>query len=112
MSRSIRKPFGTCVRYRSLKWDRRQANKGVRRAFRNAIRRAADTEYEEFLAPHPYECSDNDVWGWASDGSPHYQFRHLDRAWSRYCLYLLGDRWYRHYGTIWPPAWCAEITRK
>jgi hypothetical protein len=114
MSRSIRKPFGTCVRYRSLKWDRRQANKGVRRAFKNAIRRAADTEYEDFLVPLPYECSHNDVWCWASDGPSHYQFRNLDRSWNRYCLHFLGSYWYARYElySVWPPVWCAEIVRK
>jgi hypothetical protein len=119
MSRSVRRPYSSATNYRSLVVDRRLANKGVRQAFRQALRRAAD-DYEDFLSPHRHflsphrlECSHNNVYAWDCDGLPWYQFDHVDRNWSRHCLCVLGNEHFQYSQYAqWPPKWMLEVTRK
>lgn len=71
MSKSYRKPWGTCVSVKcSAHHDKTVAARLVRRtqdqALRDAIASGAD--WDSFLIPERYECSFNDVWGWGRDG--------------------------------------------
>lgn len=57
----------------SAKDDKRHAHRGERRAQSLALRNEIIAgDFENFLLPHKYECSNNDNWGWDRDGSQHY----------------------------------------
>ena len=112
MSKSYRRPYGTCVNYRSCKWDKQQANRGLRRRINHWIH--SDCQDEEFdLVPHPLECHHNDPWGWARDGRKRPQVPDA-RAWSNHMLCIQGLSGYDRYESykVWPPKWYVEETRK
>ncbi len=73
MGKSYRKPYATVTGSNSAKEDKRLANRSVRRLQDRSLREAED--WEEYLVPHRYEASHNDVWGWQRDGKPrlHYE---------------------------------------
>lgn len=66
MSRSYRKPYTTWYGHCSAKDDKRLAHRGERFAVRQALHLCQD--WDEFLTPHKFECSWNDVWSWGRDG--------------------------------------------
>jgi hypothetical protein len=71
MSKSYRKPYSAITGVRSAHYDKMIAARSVRRAQDGALRHAIanQTDWDEFLLPEVYECSDNDVWGWGRDGN-------------------------------------------
>ncbi len=116
MSRSYRKPYGTSVRYRSSKWDKQQANRGVRRRINHWIKENLQDESFD-LVPHRLECHHNDPWGWAHDGRKRLEVP-TARDWSNHMkaitgigLYGMPD-WYVRYHAEWPPRWYVEALRK
>lgn len=71
MSKSYRKSWGTWVSVKSSSHqDKTQAARSVRRAQNSALRNGIvqDIDWDGWLVPDRYECSDNDVWGWGRDG--------------------------------------------
>jgi hypothetical protein len=67
MGKSYRKPWGSVCHIKgSAHHDKKFAARAVRRSQNQALREAID--WDEFLIPERYECSDNDVWGWSRDG--------------------------------------------
>ena len=51
-------------------------SRAVRRAQEQSLREAIrDDDWEGWLIPTRYECSDNDVWGWGRDGKQRPMFR-------------------------------------
>lgn len=71
MSKSYRKPWGTWVAVKSSAHaDKTQAARSVRRAQNHSLRHAIanDVDWDGWLIPERYECSDNNVWGWGRDG--------------------------------------------
>jgi hypothetical protein len=83
MSRSYRKPWGTCVCVRrSAHHDKTVAARSMRRAQNQALRdaMASNKDWDTFLIPERYECTANNVYGWVRDGRQ----RPLDRDRSQY----------------------------
>lgn len=72
MARSYRKPYSAVTGVRSAHADKTQAARSVRRA-QNLALKSFIGDWDEFLIPHKYECSDNDVWGWGRDGNQYYR---------------------------------------
>lgn len=77
MGKSYRKPWGTYVSVKSSAHsDKTVAARAVRRAQEQSLREAIrDDDWEGWLIPTRYECSDNDVWGWGRDGKQRPMFR-------------------------------------
>ena len=115
MSRSYRKPFMAITGCGSAKRDKVCAHRAVRRAQNHAIKNAfLEDSFEDFLLPHIYECSYNDVWGWNRDGDVRYCGLDGDS----YNNYLLANSDISHWCyadpryTCWPPEWYKEMLRK
>ena len=66
MSRSYRRAFVTITGVASAKYDKRLANRGVRRKHNLALQKNIDQENLQLA--HRSECSWNNVWWWARDG--------------------------------------------
>lgn len=75
MSRSYRKPYSSITGTGSAKSDKVAAHRGVRAAEKQAIRNliVGNTEPDEFLLPHKYECSHNETYSWGRDGKQRFQ---------------------------------------
>ena len=71
MSRSRKKHPCWAICGYSAHNDKRLANKGVRRKTKQAISKYNN---DNFLLPHKYECSHNEVWTWTRDGKQRWQF--------------------------------------
>lgn len=102
MSRSYRKPYSAICGGGSASWDKFFAHRGERNAHKLAIKMCLD--WDEFLIPHKYECSHNEVYGWARDGNQSYQMM------GRIALtdYGLGDTWLFDHMT----EWLKKVRRK
>ena len=121
MSRSYRRPYGTCVRYRTAKWDKQQASRGVRRRVNRWVDVQLREDGEFDLVPHFRECHHNDVYDWSRDGSQRLQTPD-HRDWSNYMKAVQGigrglepyydPGWYARHYREWPPAWYMESLRK
>lgn len=92
MSKSYRKPWGTWVSTKSsAHQDKMQAARSVRRAQNSALRNGIvhDVDWDGWLVPDRYECSDNDVWCWGRDGRKRPMLRSAQYnnpyAYNRYC---------------------------
>jgi hypothetical protein len=109
MSRSFkRKPFMAITGAESAKQDKSLANRGVRRAHKEALHKMLqEQDYEDFLLPHILECHHNNVYDWGRDGHPMYQG--LDhRDWQRF---LEADSEDDYFGA-WPPKYYVKMMRK
>ena len=71
MGKSYRLPYCTFVGCRSSKWDKRFANRAVRRRQNEFVKACPD--WDEVPFPHRYECAHNDVWDWCRDGKQQLQ---------------------------------------
>lgn len=91
MSRSYRKPFAYMGG--SDPKDKLAANRSFRRMINYSLKMCQD--FEEYLPPHRYEASHNDVWGWNRDGNARYQdlgtrcFTELGLGDSSHLVYML-----------------------
>jgi hypothetical protein len=57
----------------SAKQDKRYANRGVRRAHKDALHSLIKAQdYEDLLLPHKYECAYNETYSWCRDGKQLY----------------------------------------
>lgn len=90
MSRSYRKPYAAITGTTSAKRDKIQANRGVRRRQNFYLKCSfRDDSWDDFLIPHRYECSWNDVWVWGRDGKQHWiepvsRYRPGEEEWDSY----------------------------
>jgi hypothetical protein len=116
MSRSYRKrPFEAICGSGSAKGDKIVAHRGERAAVKRALHTALlNNDYENFLAPHRYECTWNEVYAWGRDGNQRYCGL-TEKDWNRYIRansdpdYL----WYQCARYItWPPEWYKHMMRK
>ncbi len=74
MSRSYRKPYG----YVYLKDDRQRAARSVR-SRQNRYLNNYEGDFEDFLIPDKYECSNNERWGWRIDSDRNWYTPKLSR---------------------------------
>jgi len=121
MSRSFKhKPFQSITGTYSAKQDKRLANRGVRKAHREALHKALLYQDYDVLLPHRLECSWNEVYSWGRDG--HQMYQGLDaRDWFRYLKAINPEIHPRHPWAIrrynknpetWPPSWYLDMMRK
>ena len=105
MSRSYKhQPFMAICGGGSAKHDKALAHRGIRQANRSAIINAAkQQDFQDFLAPHKFECSWNDTYCWGRDGNQIYQaLSAQDRS-----RYLESEP-----DGQWPPDWYIRMMRK
>jgi len=107
MSKSYRKPYSSPTGSLSAKKDKQMANRSIRRTQNNYLK--LNWDEEDFLIPNKYECANNEIYGWSRDGNNRYQ--ELNTSWNRYCLFLIGNYYYKNYN-IFPPIWYARLVRK
>lgn len=76
--KSYRLPYSSVLGVvRSCKWDKRIANRAIRRTQNSFVNNCS--EWDEELIPHRYECAHNNVYGWNRDGNQSLQtIRHND----------------------------------
>jgi hypothetical protein len=118
MSRSYRRPYASCCGSNSARWDKQQANRGIRRRVNGWIHRQLKNNDEFDLVPHRLECHHNEVYDWARDGHQYYHeltgndwHLHVE-ANSDGTGWLAHDSWLKkHYGN-WPPLWYQRLLRK
>jgi hypothetical protein len=119
MSKSYRKPYSAVTGVRSAHHDKTLAARSVRRAQDGAIRNAiaSQIDWDEFLLPEVYECSDNDVWSWGRDGNQYLQKRskEYNNPYAYfYASYLDHDelmvRWEER--KAWDDEYLARLVRK
>lgn len=116
MSRSYRLPYSAITGHSSAKGDKIQAHRGVRASQKHAIRNCLD--WDEFLIPHRYECSYNDVWSWHRDGKKRLrEFDHNDFnpffAVGAYCKWSMEELMEFHFESLERHRqWLLSLTRK
>lgn len=94
MSKSYRRPYSAVCGSDSAAWDKYFAHRGVRRSQKLALKMCSD--WDEFLIPHKYECSHNEVYGWSRDGNQTYRFPPHEGDYFTDCLHY-GEEQARKY---------------
>ena len=95
MSKSYRKPWGTCCSIRnSAHDDKTVAARSMRRAQEQSLREAfRDEDWDGWLIPERYECSHNDVWGWGRDGKQYPLDTHWTTQYNNPYAYVTSPTW-------------------
>jgi hypothetical protein len=115
MSRSYRKPYASICKFYSNHEDKKIASKAVRHNSKTYLN--TNWYRDDLLMPDKFECSDNDIWTWQSDGKLRYNTP-TAYDWSKYCAVQQGLgtewqlRWDRKLYDQWPPKWYIKYSRK
>lgn len=93
MSKSYRKPYSPVTGARSAHDDKTVAARSLRRTQNFALRIAVlnNVDWDEFLMPDIYECPNNEVYGWARDGSQRLYSR--SRQYNNPFAYVRSPTW-------------------
>ena len=109
MSRSFKhRPFTAICGGGSAKHDKVLAHRGERRANQRAVQKARkEQDFENFLAPHKFECHWNNTYCWGRDGNQNYCGL-SGRDWYYFTQASSSDEYFGQ----WPPLWYQAMLRK